>query len=441
MPDTTRTYEVRCPVHGFIRFSDLERDVINHPVFQRLRRIRQLAWTDYTYPGAMHTRFEHSLGVMHVAGELYDAVTARSHDLLRSYYGPDDEWHERDRVIVRLAALLHDIGHAPFSHAGEDLFPVNPAMPPNSVTGKPARFKHEFYSVALIRSRLAEAIDGSEHNRSEVKAADVADLLDSSVSSRTPAAGRRLLWREMIAGQMDADRMDYLLRDSLHTGVDYGRFDWRRLLNTVQAVERPSGEGNNGRLGLRIGISRGGVHAAEALVLARYFMFTQVYFHKTRVAYDCHFRHALKAMLPEGTFPQPDDAGLLDYLRWDDWRVLGLLAEGNGGDHGRRLRDRNHYREVYHTPDAPTPADLDHLCRTRDTLGELVVAEVPSSIAAYKLAADADIAVETEDERRVVRPLSYYSAVVQQLSKVPLAITRLYAAAEARRRVAQLELP
>ena len=122
--DTHRKYEFRCPVHGFIPVNDWEREIINQPAFQRLRRIRQLAWTDYVYPGAMHTRFEHSLGVMHVATQLFDAIVGRSGDLLRSFYSMNDDDINCDRQIVRLTALLHDTGHSPFSHAGEDLFPL-----------------------------------------------------------------------------------------------------------------------------------------------------------------------------------------------------------------------------------------------------------------------------------------------------------------------------
>ena len=123
MKVANQSYEIRCPIHGFIAFSDWEREVINHPAFQRLRRIRQLAWTDQVYPGATHTRFEHSLGVMHIASQLFDALVRSSSELLKSAYRftPDDI--KRDKQIVRFTALLHDTGHGPFSHAAEDLFP------------------------------------------------------------------------------------------------------------------------------------------------------------------------------------------------------------------------------------------------------------------------------------------------------------------------------
>ena len=105
------------------------------------------------------------------------------------------------------------------------VFPIDP------LTQK--EYKHEPYSAAIIRHELRDVIENHPLNKIDIKADDVADLLEGS------AAGRRLFWRELIDGQMDADRMDYLLRDSLHTGVDYGKYDWRRLLNTIQAIEMP----------------------------------------------------------------------------------------------------------------------------------------------------------------------------------------------------------
>jgi uncharacterized protein len=425
--DPHRTYELRCPIHGFIPFNDWERDIINHSAFQRLRRIRQLAWTDQVYPGAMHTRFEHSLGVMHIASQLFEAVCGGSRPLLRNE-GYTDDGLRLDKDVVRLAALLHDVGHSPFSHGAESLFPIDPA------TKKP--FKHEAYSAAIIRSEFRDVIDNHPFNQRNhcITADQIACLLEGS-----SGAGHRIFWRALIDGQMDADRMDYLLRDSMHAGVDYGKYDWRRLLNTIEAIEKPQQPGETGRQGLRLGVAEGGYHAAEALVLARYYMFTQVYFHKTRVAYDLHLRGAMKEILPGGIFPSPSADGIKEYLRWDDWRVLGQLASGKGGEHGARLSSRQHYRQVYYTPETPSSGDLVKLDQARERIGDLVVAEESSTTSAYKLDGP-DISVVSDDGARVLRPLSHYSSVVRNLNKI--AITRLYARPEradiARSRIADL---
>jgi len=417
VPDPHRTYELRCPVHGFIPFNDWEREIINQPAFQRLRRIRQLAWTDQVYPGAMHTRFEHSFGVMHIATQLFDAIVRRSMPVLESELAFNKTSLDRNKVIVRLTALLHDTGHSPFSHAGEDVFPVDPKTQQH--------FNHESYSAAIIRHELRDVIENHPANTREfnIKAEEVAALLDKSATDR-----QRLFWRPLIDGQMDADRMDYLLRDSLHAGVDYGRYDWRRLLNTIQAIKLPA-ENEFAESGVRIGITEGGIHAAEALVLARYYMFTQVYFHKTRVAYDHHIRQALKAMLPDSCFPPPEENRLKEYLAWDDWRVLGRLADGAGGEHGQRLAKRNHFREVFHTAESPKKRDTDNLAKMRTALGTMLVAEESSTTNAYKLATS-DVIVVTEDKLHHVRPLSNYSPVVKNLNKFPIKIVRLYTRSE-----------
>jgi len=422
-----QTYEIRCPVHGFIPFDDWEREIVNHDAFQRLRRVRQLAWTDYIYPGAMHTRFEHSLGVMHAATRLFDAVVKNSFELLKRVYGYvslEDDQLRRTRTIVRLTALLHDTGHSPFSHAGEEVFPVDPL----SKSGKP--YKHEAYSAAVIRHVLKEAIENHPLNTSgpQITADEIATFLEGTSSS----IGNLAFWRQLIDGQMDADRMDYLLRDSLHIGVDYGRYDWRRLLNTIQVIEMPPIDGAL-QPDLRIGVAEGGFHAAEALVLARYYMFTQVYFHKTRVAYDHHIKEALKSILG-GVFPpptpkEPGKSGIQDYLEWDDWRVLGELAKANGGDHGKRISQRDHYREVYHTPEFPTEGDRTTLNLIRKTLGALVVRTESSLTSAYKLE-KSDISVVSEDGLRKVKALSDMSFVVKSLTQKPLEIVRLYSKPE-----------
>ncbi len=115
-----RSYEIRDPIHGFIELDEWEWEIINQPAFQRLRRIRQLALADMVYPGATHSRFEHSLGMMHVATRLFEAIRQGNEDLLKSELNYKEEGFGRQCKLVRLAALLHDIGHGPFSHAVKD---------------------------------------------------------------------------------------------------------------------------------------------------------------------------------------------------------------------------------------------------------------------------------------------------------------------------------
>jgi HD superfamily phosphohydrolase len=395
-----RTYEIRCPIHGFITLNDWERQIISEPVFQRLRRIRQLAWTDQVYPGAMHTRFEHSLGVVHTAALLYDAIVRNAKDVLSNELGYDEAGFRRNRQLVRLAALLHDVGHSPFSHASEELFPDQ--------DNSELKYAHEQYSAAIVRGPLKKAVEDHKLNSGNYgfSADDVASFIEGSAGAK-----QGIFWRDLVHGQMDADRMDYLLRDSHHAGVQYGRFDLHRLISTVTAI--PGVEGQSPR----IGIEYGGWHAAEALVLARYFMFTQVYFHKTRVAYDIHLREALKEMLPGAHFRRPTPGELEEYLKWDDWRVLGLLAEGKGGEHGERLATRNHYRRVYQTNEVQTEDDRRRLARVREALGELLVAEMPAGKSWYKID-DTDIAVyRNSGGQTTVEPLSTYSNVVRNLGK------------------------
>jgi len=327
---------------------------------------------------------------------LYDSIRRNSAEVLKQQLAFTEDGLGRDRQLVRLAALLHDVGHTPFSHSAEDLFPERGAA------GE--KFAHEDYSAAIIRSEFRSAIEDHQLNRNyRFIADDVAGLIEGGQAAKTS-----IFWRDLIDGQMDADRMDYLLRDSRHIGVHYGRFDLHRLISSVIAI--PGVEDHPPRLG----IEEGGWHAAVALVLARYFMFTQVYFHKTRVAYDVHLRETMKTLLPDGHFPKPTGTELKEFLRWDDWEVLGLLADGKGGEHGKRIIERNHYRRIYYTPEVCADKDLVELDAVKVKLGTLVLAEESAKKSWYK-AGSRDIPVYSRVRSPSVQPLSKYSKVIENM--------------------------
>lgn len=408
MISLVNTYEIRDPIHGFINFNELERDIINHPAFQRLRRIRQLAWTDLVYPGAMHTRFEHSLGVMHVASRLFGTLCKRNDGLLEEEYKIGVGSRERWRQIIRLGALLHDVGHTPFSHGGEELLAINPATQQS--------YAHEEYSAAILEHVLADVIDNNRYaDNLGVKAADVGFVFsDKSKSSSL------LVWKPLISGQMDADRMDYLLRDSYHAGVAYGRYDLERLAATVELCSSLEGDGHE------LGVGDDGIHAVEALLIARYLMFTQVYFHKTRAIYDHHLVQAIKEILtPDGgRFPAPTGDKIREYLKWDDWRVLGAISADYGGAHGKILRDRLHYRCIYETSETPSGDDIARIEDLHHKLIENDAVIISAEKSWYKASEDILVKVRDGTGRNPSKPLSQLSPVVAGMK--PINQMRLY---------------
>ncbi len=413
-----KPFEIRDPIHGFIELNDWELEIIDHPVFQRLRRIRQLGLTDMVYPGATHTRFEHSLGVMHVAGRMFDEIVKRRRDFLEKELRFDEAGLRRDRALVRLSALLHDVGHAPFSHAAEGLMPRD--------RGPVGIFKHENYSGAAIRFLMGDVIEDHPSNQNyNFKASDIADFLEGRTS-----LGRTLLWRALITGHLDADRADYLLRDSYHAGVEYGKYDLNRVLISMTAgideeTDSPA-----------IAIDEGGLHAAEGLIIARYMMFTQVYFQHTRRAYDHHINGFLKSLLAEeagdenATFPPPtSEENIRKYLEWTDWKALGLLAEGRGGEDGRIIRERNHHRCVFETKEVPDQEDHEMLDLISNELGETIAfIDDPPEQSWYNLAKPEIKILQRAGERdETLHNLSRLSKIVDKIGSVSK--KRVYVAA------------
>lgn len=195
------------------------------------------------------------------------------------------------------------------------------------------------------------------------------------------------------------------------------------MVNSVEFVRDVESEE------LRFGVSDGGRHVAEALLIARYMMFSQVYFHKVRVILDYHLHHAVEAILPGGLFPPPTPDGLSDYLAWDDWRVLGAFSRGEGGEHARRLCDRDFYRLVYETPEFPSAADVSRLASAEEKLADLAPVRREAGKSWYKPGA-AELLVSASTPGGYTMPLSLCSAIVKGMA--PSRCVRLYVAPENR---------
>ncbi|MEM7352042.1 MAG: HD domain-containing protein [Acidobacteriota bacterium] len=304
----------RDPIHGFIRTDELETALIQSRPMQRLRFIRQLGWTFLIFPGAEHSRFSHVLGTMHLAGRVYDALAKKSGGVLPT--APDG----LERRLVRVAALLHDIGHAPYSHSAEELFDE--------------RIDHEEMTQRLIDTPEVQAIFeryGNGLERQEVQ----------RVLAKQASGPRRLL-SDIITSELDVDKMDYLRRDSLYCGVEYGSYDLERLIDTVSPIEDPeSGE-------WRVGVDAGGVHALEALVMARYYMFTQVYFNVTGKVMELHYAEWLRA---SGIRWPADPATFLDH---DDVSVYHTMRRSDDR-HARALVHRERFALAFETKEHLTP--------------------------------------------------------------------------------------
>ena len=332
-PAMKYTHEFRDPIHTFISVRTDERTVIDSRPFQRLRHIHQLALSYLVYPGATHKRFEHSLGVMDLASRIFDVVTASEnvlHDSVREII-PDEQSRSYWKSVLRMAALCHDIGHLPFSHAAEKEL-------------LPAGYDHEHLTMDLIYSDEMEQIWKSM--TPPLKAEHIVKLAVGPKKASLEMTTWETVLSEIIVGDaFGADRMDYLLRDSYHAGVSYGTFDHHRLINTLRLLPTSYEESDQPALGLEAG----GLESSEGLMIARHFMYKQVYLHHIRRVYDIHLKDFLIAWLPTGKF----STTLKKHLNISDVEVLSAVRKAyenrQSGQHqlARRIQCREHFRRFF----------------------------------------------------------------------------------------------
>ena len=329
-------HEVRDPIHVFIRLQKAERKMLDSAPLQRLRHIHQLGLSSLVYPSATHKRFEHSLGVMHLAGEIFDVVVERRQHsdevrkLLPQVVDQEEKFYWR--TVLRLAALCHDVGHLPFSHAAEDLLPEG--------------WDHERLTEEILRYEILSAV--LAESTPPVRVNDVVKIAVGRKAKGLTFSNWEAILSEIIVGDVfGADRMDYLLRDSHHAGVAYGRFDYHRLIDTMQILLAPVPT-DPGLPEPVLGIEVGGIQSAESLLLARYLMYSQVYFHHIRRIYDEHLKDFVKEWLGG-----PFSTDVMEHLKMTDHQVMTALFEAAnneqapGHDAAKRITSRDHFRLLY----------------------------------------------------------------------------------------------
>jgi HD superfamily phosphohydrolase len=345
---------VRDPIHGTLAVSDEEKAVIDSRFFQRLRHVRQLGFGELAFPGATHTRHAHALGAMHVASRLFDVVADRAALSLRT--------RERFRASVRLAMLCHDLGHMPLSHASESIAPARGLLKlPPWIGGKGAQASHEDFTVRILLDSSLTPLLRERYGSLGVQPEHVASLITAQdPPSGSPFVDAGADWspllRALVSGELDADRMDYLLRDSFFTGVNYGRYDFEWIVQNLNPAHK------DGRVYLAL--SKAAAFAFEDFLLSRYHMFLAVYYHHTSVSFD----HMLRAWYDEarGELEIPSDPEA--FVLCDDVALWSALRKSKNR-WAERIVSRRGFKRVAEFTERDAGYDMGALHAALDAAG------------------------------------------------------------------------
>ncbi len=349
--------EVRDPIHGAISLSPAETAVLDHPFVQRLRFIKQMGFSELPFPGAVHSRYIHSVGVLHLAGQAFDA-------LFRGYGFSSPRVRNDFRQVVRLAALLHDVGHAPFSHCAEF------AMPPLSTLGIEAygtdvlaarghiRASHEDYTIGIIcHTSLGDLIESTFGFEARHVAAlvsrDVAIDDDFFVDQ---GLDHRVVLSQLISSELDVDRLDYLVRDSYFSGAKYGQVDVHWLISNLE----PHVEHDR----VCLALDRRAIYAFDDFMVARYHMFVMVYFHHKSVALEEMLKRYIHG--PNCSYMLPSD--LDAYLEHDEVHLHGHLRQVDD-PWARAIVRRQPWKRVLELHGTPDEVDPDWALAALDEAG------------------------------------------------------------------------
>lgn len=351
--------QIRDPIHGSIEASPAEMRLIDAPYYQRLRNVKQLGFTDLAFPGGTHTRYAHGIGAMHVATRIFDALV------------PELELDAKDaarfRQALRIAVLFHDVGHAPYSHASEKILPKRAAlkMPAWTSTGSETADQladHEDYTLKILLDTEITRIIDHDFGAGGISPIACAALVSGRVPPGFEKAfvSRGVDWapllRQVVSSELDADRMDYLQRDSFYTGVNYGHFDLDWLAQNLSCAER------DGKAFLAVG--KRAIFAFEDFLLSRYHMFMSVYYHYTPICFDNMLRRYYAES--NGEYLIPSD--IEEYLHHDDVTLTARLRESKNR-WAQAIVRRRPWRMVAEVSDFDEDYDLEALAAALEEKG------------------------------------------------------------------------
>ena len=407
-------FEIRDPVHTSIPFDASERQVLDHPFVQRLRRIRQLGFAQYSFPGATHSRFSHSVGVMHLAGKAFDVIFRdRPFTSVQKYH--------QYRYCVRMAALLHDVGHGPYSHAVEFAMPQLNTLPGYESADPTTQAMHEEYTIAILtQTSLADVIAANF----DFNADHVAALVDSSRTVRDDffmdkGFNLRPLFSQLISSNLDMDRSDYLVRDSLFTGVKYGQVDVSWLHNHLSRTAGFEDE-------VCLALHRRALYAFDHFLISRYHMFLMVYFHKKSTALEVMLKEFVQDAACQYRIPSDLD----EYLYFDDADLDVHLRKSNIAV-AQRVVNQDIYKVAFESHGTPEDVDLYNREQVLKEEGIPVYSSTMHGSSFSKIkATQAPIYVLGSDiEGKTPEPLYSMSSALDQ-SRFVASISRLFVPSE-----------
>lgn len=303
--------EIRDPVHGSIPILDAEREIIEHPFFQRLRNIKQLGFSEYVFPGATHTRYLHSIGVMNVSTLVFDFLFKdQNKDILRL------------KETLRLGCLLHDIGHAPLSHSTESVMPMvsKLKLPKRFEIKNDRQATHEDYTIKSITDSSFTESFKSVKSQFGIDPNAIAELVIGGTADPAYFTVNGInyfpLLHQLVSSEMDCDRMDYLLRDSYFCGVSYGKFDLDWIIDNLKICQVDQEA--------YLGISERAISTFDDFLISRFHMFMMVYFHYRAVCLEQMLSRYF-ASSNEYSIPADIEA----YLEHDDPYLYKILKKSN----------------------------------------------------------------------------------------------------------------